>query len=173
VSLPRPPDNLSSAWLRGLRAAIGAGLVLGLLSATASCGRGTPISAPPPGGIPSPPSAPGASAPSEETQAHVVYQSRGRRDPFLQPVVESAQKEPLLNLKLTGIVWGRSSHYALVESGSVSGMGYVVREHDVVDSAKVLQITKDAVIFEVTSRSADGKPLTRYVQKHIRTVDSR
>ena len=152
---------------------MGAGLALGLLSATASCGRGTPPSAPPPGGTLSPPSAPVASSPPEDTQVQAVYQSRGRRDPFVQPLLESAQKEPLVNLKLTGIVWGARAHYALVESGSISGMGYVIRENDVVDSAKVLRITKDTVIFEVKFKSAGGKPLTRYVQKQIRTVESR
>ncbi len=172
MSLPKPPDNLSSVWLRVLRTAIGASLVAALVAATVSFGRDTPPSVPPPVGTLSPPSAPVASPPPEEPKAPVVYQSRGRRDPFLQPVVESGQQEPLVHLKLTGIVWGPRSHYALVESGSVSGMGYVIREHDVVDSAKVIQITKDTVIFEVTSRSAAGKPLTRYVQKHL-PVESR
>ena len=173
MSLPKPPDNLSAVYLRVLRAAIGAGLVPALLAAAVSCGRGIPPSVPPPGGTPSLPSAPVASSPPEETQAHAVYQSRGRRDPFVQPLVESAQKEPLVNLKLTGIVWGARAQYALVESGSTSGMGYVIRENDVVDSAKVLRITKDTVIFEVKFKSAGGKLLTRYVQKQIRTVESR
>ncbi len=50
-------------------------------------------------------------------------------------------------------------------------MGYVIRENDVVDSAKVLKITKDNVIFEVKTKSAQGKPIVRYVQKQIRRVE--
>ena len=174
MSLLRPLSNVPSSRLGvGKVAAIGAGLVAALLAATVSCGRGTPPSVPPPVETTSSPSASVASPSPEEPQAPVVYQSRGRRDPFRQPRVEMAQKEPGMNLKLTGIVWGARSYYALVESESPPGMGYVIRENDVVDSARVLRITKDAVIFEVESRSAKGKPLTRYVQKHIRTVESR
>jgi hypothetical protein len=47
------------------------------------------------------------------------------------------------------------------------GTGFVIRENDVVGSARVLKITKDAVIFEVETKSREGKPLTRRVQKHI------
>ena len=105
--------------------------------------------------------------PPEQTPPPVVYQSKGRRDPFLQPRVAAPQKGPEVNLKVTGIVQGPRSHYALVESESPTGKGFVIRENDVVDSARVLKITKDSVIFEVETRSREGKPLTRRVQKHI------
>ncbi len=78
-----------------------------------------------------------------------------------------------MNLKLTGIVWGVRSHYALVESESPPGMGYVIRENDVVNSARVLKISKDNVIFEVKTTSAQGKPVVRYVQKQIQPVEPR
>jgi hypothetical protein len=55
----------------------------------------------------------------------------------------------------------------LVESESPTGTGFVIRENDVVDSVRVLKITKDSVIFEVATTSRDGKQLTRRVQKHI------
>ena len=105
--------------------------------------------------------------PPEQTPPPVVYQSKGRRDPFLQPRVAAPQKGPEVNLKVTGIVRGARSHYALVESESTTGTGFVIRENDVVDSARVLKITTDSVIFEVETRSREGKPLTRRVQKHI------
>jgi len=127
----------------------------------------TPANAPPAAAVAVP------ALPPQETPTPVVYQSRGRRDPFRQPRVEMAQKEPTVNLKLTGIVWGPRSYYALVESESPPGIGYVIRENDVVDSARVLKITKDNVIFEVKTKSTQGKPVTRYVAKHIRTVESR
>lgn len=111
--------------------------------------------------------------PPEQKPIPVVYQSRGRRDPFRQPRVEATAGEPAVNLKLTGIVRGPRSYYALVESESPPGLGYVIRENDVVDSARVLKITKDNVIFEVKTKSAQGKPIVRYVQKQIRPVESR
>ena len=123
--------------------------------------------------VPSAPATAVATLPPEETPPPVVYQSRGRRDPFRQPRVATAQKEPVVNLKLTGIVWGPRFHYALVESETASGVGYVIREHDVVDSARVLKITKDTVLFEVKWKSTEGKSLTRFVQKRIRPVDSK
>ena len=170
MRLQKPLGNVGTFRLTVLRAAIGAGLIPALLAAIA-CGRGTPLPpASPSARPPSPQTAPVVSSASEGTQAPPVYQSGGRRDPFRQPRVESAYKEPI-NLKLTGIVWGPRSYYALVESESPPGMGYIIRENDIVDSARVLKITKDTVVFEVKTKSAEGKPLIRYVQKHIRPVD--
>ncbi|MBI4380609.1 MAG: hypothetical protein HY574_05420 [candidate division NC10 bacterium] len=77
------------------------------------------------------------------------------------------QKGLEVNLKVTGIVRGPRSYYALVESESPTGTGFVIRENDVVESARVLKITKDSVIFQVETTSREGKPLTRRVQKHI------
>lgn len=171
MSLQKPLGNVSACRLGVLRAAIGAGLISALLAVTA-CGRGTPPPVSSPARTPSPQTAPIASSPSEGMHAPPVYQSGGRRDPFRQPRVEAAYKEPM-NLKLTGIVWGPRSYYALVESELPPGMGYIIRENDIVDSARVLKITKDTVIFEVKTKSAEGKPLIRYVQKHIRPVESR
>jgi len=81
--------------------------------------------------------------------------------------VAAPQEGPEVNLKVTGIVRGPRSHYALVESEWPTGTGFVIRENDVVNSARVLKITKDSVIFEVETKSREGKPLTRRVQKHI------
>jgi hypothetical protein len=72
-----------------------------------------------------------------------------------------------VHLKVTGIVRGPRSYYALVESESPTGAGFVIRENDVVESARVLKITKDSVIFEITTTSRDGKQLTRRVHKQI------
>ena len=108
-----------------------------------------------------------ASARPEETQAPITYQSRGRRDPFLQPGLETARKDPAVNLKVTGIVQGPRSYYALVESELPDGRGYVIHENDVVESARVLKITRHDVIFELETPSTGGRPLIRYVRKPI------
>ena len=163
MSLPKPLSELSSFRTSILRIAMGVGLLSALHGATA-CGRGTSPPAPAPVRALSQPVARAASSLPEATQAPVVYQSKGRRDPFRQPRVETAQQEPGVNLKLTGIVWGPRYHYALVESPSEPDKGYVIRENSVVNSAKVLKITRDKVIFEVKTRSAQGKPLTRAVE---------
>ena len=108
-----------------------------------------------------------ATLPPEEARPPVVYASRGRRDPFLQSRLQSSQKEPEVNLKVTGIIWGPRAYYALVEPEPSDGKGYIIRENDVVDSARVLKITKQAVIFEVKATSAEGRPFTRHVRKSI------
>lgn len=163
MSLPKPSGELNPFRTGVLRLAIGAGLLSALLGPTA-CGKGTPPPASAPARALSQAVAPAASSPPEGIQAHVDYQSKGRRDPFRQPRVETAQQEPGVNLKLTGIVWGPRYYYALVESPSEPDKGYVIRENSVVNSAKVLKITRDKVIFEVKTRSAQGKPLTRAVE---------
>lgn len=105
--------------------------------------------------------------PPEEPRARIVYQSKGHRDPFREPRAASARQEPGVGLKVTGIVWGQRSYYAVVESESSPDKGYVIRENDIVDSARVLKISRDGVIFEFRTTSADGKPLTRYVRKAV------
>jgi len=123
--------------------------------------------------VPTPPQAPATSAvtlatlPPEEPRPPIAYQSKGRRDPFREPRAAAARQEPGVGLKVTGIVWGYRSQYALVESESSPEKGYVIRENDIVDSARVLKITRDGVIFELRTTSADGKPLTRYVRKAV------
>jgi len=122
---------------------------------------------------PTPPQTPAAPAvvvaalPPEEPRSPVAYQSKGRRDPFREPRAAAARQEPGVGLKVTGIVWGYRSQYALVESESSPEKGYVIRENDIVDSARVLKITRDGVIFELRTTSVDGKPLTRYVRKAV------
>ncbi len=102
-----------------------------------------------------------------------MYQSRGRRDPFRLPRVMTAEKPPTVHLKLTGIIREVHSYYALVESESSPGMGYVIRENDMVGSAKVVKITNDSVVFEVQTKNSEGKLLTRYAEKHMLPVESR
>lgn len=157
---------------RLLREATVSTVVISILVATMACDRDTP----PPSPVQSLSQSkahPVASAPQEERRSPATYQSRGRRDPFRPSQKMMAEKPPTVHLTLTGIVREANSFYALVESDLPPGMGYVIRENDVVDSAKVVKITKDSVVFEVQTQSPEGKLLTRYVQKHLPPVVSR
>lgn len=145
-------------------AAVGSVVIFILVTATA-CGRDTPPPTPFPAQSLLQPAPPIASLPQEEKEGSAAYQSRGRRDPFRLPRVMTAEKPPTVHLKLTGIIREVHSYYALVESDSSPGTGYVIRENDVVDSARVVKITKDSVVFEVQTKNSEGKLLTRYVQK--------
>ena len=108
---------LKVASLRMLIRVIGLVLVLG--AAIFLVRRGVPqhVSTPV-GAPPTAPMAVVAALPPEETRTPVEYTSRGRRDPFRQSPQEPAQKEPEVNLKVTGIVYGPRYYYALVESRS-------------------------------------------------------
>jgi Tfp pilus assembly protein PilP len=112
-----------------------------------------------------------ASLPVEGKESPATYQSRERRDPFRMPQDVAVNKPQTVHLRLTGIIREAQAFYALVESDSTPGMGYVIRENDVVDSAKVVKITKDKVVFEMQTKNPEGKVLTRYVEKHIRPVE--
>ena len=147
--------------------ALGAVVALAVAIGSALWWRATPPASPPPGRPPSAPLAALATLPPEEVRPPVVYESRGRRDPFVQSRLESAEREPEVNLKVTGIIWGPRAYYALVESEPSDGKGYIIRENDVVNSARVLKITRQDVIFEVKGTSAEGRPLTRHVRKSI------
>ena len=146
--------------------ALGVALALALLTLSVFR-RGALPPAPAPARTAPPQAVAVAPARPEETQTPITYQSRGRRDPFRQPGLETAQKEPEVNLKVTGIVQGPRSYYALVESELMDGRGYVIHENDVVESARVLKITRHDVIFELKTQSTGGRPFTRYVRKPI------
>lgn len=165
------------------------GVAIFTLVAALACGRETPPPTPSPvlsqveGPVQSlpPAAAPIASLPpvrsqvegSEEKEGPAVYLSRGRRDPFRPPQVKAVTTPQTIHLRLTGIIRGAHSSYALVESDASPGIGYVIRENDVIDSAKVVKITKDSVVFKVQTKNSEGKLLTRYVQKHMPPAESR
>jgi Tfp pilus assembly protein PilP len=157
---------------RLLREAAVSTVVMSIFVAAMACNRDTPPSSPVQS-LPLPATHPVASVPQEERRSPATYQSRGRRDPFRLSRMMMKEKLPTVHLTLTGIVREAHAFYALVESDLPPGMGYVIRENDVVDSAKVVKITKDSVVFEIQTKSLEGKLLTRYVEKHLPSVVSR
>ena len=150
-------------------------MVIFILVTATACGRDTTLPTPSPAqSLPQP--VPRVASPTQEVKdgpfdgtqdRPATYQSRGRRDPFRLPRVMTSEMLPTVHLKLTGIIREVRSYYALVESDSSPGMGYVIRENDIVDSAKVVKITKDSVKFEVQTKNSEGKLLTGYVEKHM------
>lgn len=144
------------------------------LLAAVACGMEAPAPQPAPSPAPSraegpaksvpPPAPPTALVSQAAKEGPAVYQSRGRRDPFRPP---QAQASLMAHLKLTGIMRGAHAYYALMESELAADMGQIIHENDVIDSARVVKITKDSVILEVQTKNAEGKLLTRTVQKNI------
>jgi hypothetical protein len=76
-------------------------------------------------------------------------------------------------LKLTGVVWGGLTYYALIEAPD--GKGYVLRQNDLVgedadERARVSKITAEGVTFDVQGQGVVQTPSarTRVVELRLR-----
>lgn len=165
--------RLQARHNRVLRKTTVGAMIISIVVTVEACGRDATPPPSSPAQRPVQPAPPATSLPNEERRGSVIYQSRGRRDPFRPSRIVMAEKPPTVDLTLTGIVRGSHSFYAMVESEVSPGMGYIIRENDVVDSAKVVKITRDSVVFEVPTKNSEGKLITRYVEKHMPTGLSR
>jgi Tfp pilus assembly protein PilP len=100
---------------------------------------------------------------------------RGRRDPFVSPVVErihiaakctgsGRQCLAIGEISLHGVVHSPNGFIAVVMNGERT---YFLREHDPLADGAVERITKDAIIFRERSSDALGRPLTREVTRKL------
>lgn len=161
--------RLQARQNRVLRKTTVGAMIISIVVAALACGRDTTSPPPAPAQRQPPPAPSVTSLAKEERRSPVAYQSRGRRDPFRPSRVVIGEAPPTVHLTLTGIVRGPHSFYAVVESDVAPSMGYIIRENDVVDSAKVVKITRDSVVFEVQTKNSEGKLIARYVEKHMPT----
>jgi hypothetical protein len=123
--------------------------------------RVPPVQAPattelPPRRIVSPPTSTALEPPAPFAPEYVP---RGRRDPF-EPVhsLGAEATEPgarrrsiIASARLTGIVRGPAGFLALVETPD--GIGYVLRPGDGIEGGRLIQINRDSVLFDITSKS--------------------
>lgn len=90
----------------------------------------------------------------------VTYNPKGRRDPFASlAATEGAKGVTVASVKLVGIVDGRQGRLALVEAPD--GLGYILRNGDLIGDGRVVEIGRDNLTFAVTQRA--GMPSTRLV----------
>jgi len=117
-------------------------------------GCGSSSSPPPaPGPVASAPRAP--VAPKEPDAgpalAPIPYEAKGRRDPFAPVVIASGGKGLTIgSAKLVGVIQGRTSPLALVETSE--GIGYILKSGDTLGDGRVTEIGVDFVSFAVTPR---------------------
>ncbi len=143
-----------------------AALVVLAAVVTAACGGTAPSPVPaaaPAGAAPKPAAAPASptpvavAVPKDKDGAPLplmAYDSKGRRDPFA-PIVLAKEETRPLNLgpvKLVGIVQGRTSLLALVETPD--GLGYILKPGDVLGEGQVANISPRSVTFMLASRSS-------------------
>ncbi|MCZ7625216.1 MAG: hypothetical protein C3F12_10390 [Candidatus Methylomirabilota bacterium] len=138
-----------------------------ILAAVVGCTSETTPTTPPAVQQTAPPPAPEVASHQEEREERATYRSRGRRDPFRPSRSVVAETPPTVPLTVTGIIREARSFYALVESELSAGRAYIIRENDVVDSAKVVKISRDRVVFEVRTKNPEGKVRIRYVEKQL------
>jgi Tfp pilus assembly protein PilP len=132
--------------------------VLALAAATslvvAGCGSSSPP--PPPGPVAAAPRAPMAPKEPDPGPAltPIPYETKGRRDPFSPLVIASGGKGLTIgSAKLVGVIQGRSSPLALVETAE--GIGYVLKAGDTLGDGRVTEIGVDFVSFAVTPKPGE------------------
>jgi hypothetical protein len=112
----------------------------------------------------------------EPGAADKKYNSNGKRDPFLSPVVSRTGGSgcttgkkclDIGTISLKGIVHGESGFIAVVSNGM--NKAYFLHENDPVFNGYVVKITGDSIVFQETLQDRLGKTFTREVVKKITT----
>jgi len=113
------------------------------------------------------------------------FQSRGRRDPFVNPVPKPVAPTPVIPVVrppgLKGVLLSEAVVAAIVVSkdapdmtraviNAVGNKTYFARKGDALFDAVVKDIQKDAVVFVLTTKELDGKTTTREVVRKIRST---
>ena len=102
--------------------------------------------------VPATPAIPGSETPK--------YEDKGRRDPFTEVSVTTISGGlSVITTKLTGIVRGRRSTLALVETQE--GIGYILKPGDTLGDGRLMEIGADNVVFAVGPKG--GAPAQRVV----------
>jgi Tfp pilus assembly protein PilP len=112
----------------------------------------------------------------EVTSASASAKPKGKRDPFVNPIVRadgtsstcSTGKKCLAidGIVLKGIVKSQVGMIAVVES-SARRLSYFLRENDPVFNGYVVKITRDSVVFRENVMDALGRQSTREVVKKV------
>ena len=120
----------------------------------AGCGSSSPPPPPPPAAAaPRPPVAP-KDPDAGPALTPIPYEAKGRRDPFAPLVLASGSKGLTIgSAKLVGVIQGRTSPLALVETSE--GIGYILKAGDTLGDGRVTEIGVDFVSFAVTPKPGE------------------
>jgi hypothetical protein len=119
----------------------------------AGCGSSSPPPPPPAAAAPRPPVAP-KDPEAGPTLTPIPYEAKGRRDPFAPLVLASGSKGLTIgSAKLVGVIQGRTSPLALVETSE--GIGYILKSGDTLGDGRVTEIGVDFVSFAVTPKPGE------------------
>lgn len=112
---------------------------------------------------------------AEAAAGTVPVAPKGRRDPFVSPVVERPQNGPpctgsgrqclsVREISLHGVVRSTSGSIAVIVNGDRT---YFLRENDPLADGAVVRITPDAIVLRERTSDALGRPTTREVTKKL------
>lgn len=82
-----------------------------------------------------------------------LYDAHGKKDPFSPPIISTGEKtgaEVLTGVKLEGIIWDEKKPIAIIND-KVVGIG------DTISGAKIIEIKKDEVIFDINGQTVSVK----------------
>jgi Tfp pilus assembly protein PilP len=148
----------------------GPAVMVSVLLLSAACGGGesaAPVAGPPPSAD-TPASRAGERA--SPPPPPIAYEARNRRDPF-RPSAPAAQEAPVKprapveGFRLVGVISRSHSTMALIEAPD--GTSHIVGPGDVLDGARVLQVSADAVRLAVVgARDGNRAEVTLRLQPH-------
>jgi hypothetical protein len=141
--------------------------------------------APPPKGAQPPAKQEDEAPPAMAVPPQYKFETRGRRDPFVNPVpkpvapvaLAPAVRPPGLKgvlvseANVTAIVISREApELTRVAITSPGNKTYFAHKGDALFDGYIKDIQKDAVVFELASKTQDGKTTTREVVRKIRST---
>jgi hypothetical protein len=87
----------------------------------------------------------------EAKERRIVYNSYGRRDPFI-PVEQGLAENgiDIDQMKVVGIIWQAQEPLAVLEHNKESGVSFTVKQGDPVHNGRVSRITRDQVTFDIS-----------------------
>jgi Tfp pilus assembly protein PilP len=149
----------------------GPAVMVSVLLLSAACGGGesaAPVAGPPPSADTS------ASRAGERAAAPppppIAYEARDRRDPFRPPAPAAQEapvkpRAPVEGFRLVGVISRSHGTMALIEAPD--GTSHIVGPGDVLDGARVLQVSADAVRLAVVgARDGNRAEVTLRLQPH-------
>ena len=120
----------------------------------AGCGSSSPPPPPVVAAAPRPPVVAPKDPESGPALTPIPYEAKGRRDPFAPLVLASGGKGLTIgSAKLVGVIQGRTSPLALVETSE--GIGYILKAGDTLGDGRVTEIGVDFVSFAVTPKPGE------------------
>jgi hypothetical protein len=138
---------------------------------------------PRPGQQPPPPPTVEEPPPAMAVPPSYRYDSRGRRDPFVNPVPKPKVEAtvPIVRPKglpgvmiseavISGIVWSREVEMNRAVIAAPGGRTYFARRGDALFDAVIKDIERDGVVFQVKAKDRDGNPIFEEVVRRVRAT---